>query len=433
MEKSSAEVLLLGWYEPALTALTELGARVVNVVDPRDLHKARALEPREAVRFITVPDTRSSEEVVSGLARHGLTLAAFSHVCSMRELSVVTAAVLAAAGGCASLDVPTAIAVRDKFVQKQLVRAAGVPVTPCRVVDLLTDLAADGWDRPVVVKPLAGGGSRDTHVLADPESPARLLAEAAEPPRGPWLVEDFVEGTELHVDGVVRSGRVQWFAVSRYLRNVIDIKAGVPVGSVVLDPAGHAGLYASTESLLQRSLDALGHHEGIFHLEMFERDGELTFSECAGRVGGGMIPESIEHRFGVDLRGEWARAALGLPTAPVPAGRPEVCGWMQFSAPAGRVVEIPDRETVLAQPGCVQAVVSLTKGATVPDMSAASNLKAGSAVVVGDTEEQVKARMLALSDWFARSVKTSEQTSETASEQTSEQTGAGPDQPCRTS
>ncbi|SOB81234.1 hypothetical protein [Streptomyces sp. 1331.2] len=406
MEQSSAEVLLLGWYEPALTALTELGAHVVNVLDPRDLHKARALEPSDAVRFLTVPDTRSSEEVVSGLARHGLTLSAFSHVCSMRELSVVTAAVLAAVGGCASLDVPTAIAVRDKFVQKQLVRAAGVPVTACRVVDLLTDLTVDGWDRPVVVKPLAGGGSRDTHVLADPQSLARLLAEAPEPPRGPWLVEDFVAGTELHVDGVVRAGRVQWFAVSRYLTNVIDIKAGVPVGSVVLEPAGHPGLYAATEALLQESLDALGHREGIFHLEMFERDGALTFSECAGRVGGAMIRESIRYRFGVDLPGEWARAALGLPMAPVPADRPEVCGWMQFSAPAGRVVEVPDVAAVLAQPGCVEAIVSLTKGATVPDISAASNLKAGSALVVGDTEEQVQARMLALSDWFARSVTT---------------------------
>jgi len=404
---AGVEVLLIGWYPAALDALVRLGARVVNVIDSRHRDKARAHRAHGDGTFVVVPDSRNAEDVAAGLARHDRKPGDFSLVCAMREFSLVAAALLAAAGSATGMPLRTAVALRDKFVQKQRVREAGLPVTDCRVVDRLDELRGEEFVRPLVVKPLAGGGSRDTCVLTDADAVGRLADGTHSPARGPWLVEDYVPGTELHVDGVVRDGEVRWFGIARYLQNVIDIKSGGCVGSVILDPDDHPALHAAVGKLLSGVLDALGHRDGIFHVEVFEHDGELTFSECAGRIGGGMIREMVRHRFGVDLAEEWARAVLGLPSSPPATGdRPRACGFVQLAAPVGVLRRVPDVADVLARPGCVEASVLLQEGAVVPDMTVASNVKVGKALVEGDSEEEVRARLLDLADWFSAAVVT---------------------------
>ena len=403
MSAPGADVLLLGWYAPGLDALTALGCRVVNVIAAESLPKARAHGSDAAL--VVVPDSDLAEDVVSGLARHHLALRDFTAVCTLREFPLVAAGLLADLAGAAGLGHRTAVALRDKFVQKELVRAAGLPVTPCRVVDSLSDLAGCDVALPLVVKPLAGGGTRDTHLLADAADVKRLVADGPGG-HGPWLVEDFVDGTELHLDGVVRGGVVRDLGVSRYLQNLIGIKSGGPVGSVVLEPGRHGTLHADALRLVSGVLAALGHQDGIFHIEVFEKDGELTFSECGGRVGGGMVLETTAHRFGVDLADAWARAVLGLPYVAGSGGSGRPCGWIHLPAPAGLVTRAPGKAEVLARPGCVRAVVSVAEGTRMQDVSVASNLKAGKAVVEGDTEEEVARRLKDLAAWFLSCVRT---------------------------
>ncbi|MEK8145646.1 hypothetical protein NKH18_42960 [Streptomyces sp. M10(2022)] len=52
-------------------------------------------------------------------------------------------------------------------------------------------------------------------------------------------MEEFIHGRELHLDGVVRDGKLQFFTVARYLVNVIAIRAGGATGSVLLRPEFH--------------------------------------------------------------------------------------------------------------------------------------------------------------------------------------------------
>ena len=54
--------------------------------------------------------------------------------------------------------------------------------------------------------------------------------------------------------------------------------------------------------------------------------------------------------------------------------------------------------------GAVRAVACALEGSETPDLSAASNMKAGRVVVGGSSEEQVRERLLALAGWFSDSV-----------------------------
>ena len=144
-------ILLVGWHAKAIDALTARGRDVLCAIDPREKEEAR----RHGVldRCLVVADSSDAEAVLSGLARRGLDLAGFAGVWSARELSLIAAAILAALGGCDGMAPGTAVALRDKFTQKSLVRAAGLPVTRCRIADEPADIVDRYRQGRIVIKP----------------------------------------------------------------------------------------------------------------------------------------------------------------------------------------------------------------------------------------------------------------------------------------
>ncbi|MFE2141527.1 hypothetical protein ACFXA3_07175 [Streptomyces sp. NPDC059456] len=394
-------VVVLGWKPTeVLTALTAHGARVLCVCEPADADAAGAAAGvAEAV--VVAGSVTDAAEVVAALARAEVRLPADAVVCSADEFPLVTASVAAEALGCRSWPVSRALALRDKYVQKQLVRAAGIPVAEAATVDGLDELARVPFGPPYVVKPFDGAGARQTAVVrTDADIAAASLREDAGS-RGPWLVESFVEGAELHLDGVVRDGIVQLLSVSRYLNNIMDFRTGGLVGSAVLDAAAHPQLHAAAADITTRSLHALGHRDGVFHLELFEQAGGLVFGECAGRVGGGRVDTVVRLKFGVDLHDEWARAVLGTPSAVASAEQDERSfGWVHLPAVPGRITAMPTADEIRSRPGVELVELKLAVGDTVTDVLKDSNARSGRAVVSGRDAAEVAERLVDLTQWF---------------------------------
>ncbi|WP_392672578.1 ATP-grasp domain-containing protein [Streptomyces sp. LN785] len=395
-------VVVLGWKPTeVLTALVEHGARVICVCEPADL--AAAEKAGTADRIVTAASVTDAAEVVGALAREGVSLAPGAVVCTADEFPVVTASAVGEALGCRSWPMPRALALRDKFVQKQLVRRAGIRVAQAYFVERMADLAQVPFPLPYVVKPFDEAGSRRTTVVRTAEEAARLQGGAEDP--GPWLVESFVPGGELHVDGVVRDGELQMISVSRYLNNVVDFRTGGLVGSTVLDRDTHAALHTAVTDIADRSLRALGHHDGVFHLEVFEQEEGLVFGECAGRVGGARVDTVVRLKYGVDLYDEWARAVLAIPTAVAAATRDErTFGWLHLPAVAGRVTSMPSVEEIRERPGVEIVEMKVGTGDVMADTGRDINARAGRVVVSGDSAAEVDRRLRALAVWFRDSV-----------------------------
>ena len=404
-------VLALGWHAKSVEAFERHGYRVVSAIGIKDFAQARQHSSDEDL--VVVTDAARLESVLAGLIRVGLGPDRFAAVWSLHELPIITASALAGLFDLPAIALGTAVALRDKSVQKRLARAAGLRVADCRAIRSLAELEQLPWQGPVVVKPFDDAASRDTFAVMSPEDLERILGDTG-PGRdtGPWLVEEFMEGAELHVDGVVREGQVTFLSVSRYLQNVIAIKSGGLVGSVVLDPGTHRDQYAMAREVAETSLAAFGHHDGLFHLEVFQDESGLIFSECAGRIGGGMIRDVNSYQFGVDLIDEFARAVLGLPAAQrVVPGERRACGFVQLPAPAGRIIHLPTRQDIMARPGCVEARLAVTEGAEAPDLTAGSHLMAGKAMLVAADDDELEHRMADLVAWFQQTVVTSSEES----------------------
>lgn len=403
-------VLHLGWWDNTAESLAAHDCDATFVVATAD-----ADAPGRygfTGRIVVVPDPDRVDDVVAGLLRESVDIRNFHCICSEFENGIIPAAILAAAYGRAGMPVSTAVALRDKMVQKRLVRQAGVPVADCRTITTIDELSDVDIPVPFVVKPLNGSSTNLTFVVRDwrtRRGAVDAIATAGKP--GPWLVEEFMAGSELHVDGVVRHGSVLFLVASRYLQNVIEIQTGGLVGSVTVEPVNHPRLYSQVYDLTSASLRAMGHTDGVFHLEAFEHDGQLSFSECAGRIGGGMVLETTRAKSGVDLYDEWTRSVLGRPSG-IAVDRhadPRPHGWVQLTAQPGRIVAMPSPDEVRARPGIVAVQPWLRVGDVVPDLGQASNHRVARVVMRGATEVGLAEDMRAFVRWFDSQVRVERQ------------------------
>jgi len=129
----------------------------------------------------------------------------------------------------------------------------------------------------------------------------------------PLLVEAFVPGAEVAVEGLVRGGRLIVLAV-------FD-KPDNPQGptfpeTLLVSPARLApqALSRLTEAA-QRAVAAVGLVEGPVHVECKVDDVDVWFLELAARTIGGLCSRAL-NRGGMSLEELVIRHALGLPTPP---------------------------------------------------------------------------------------------------------------------
>jgi len=140
--------------------------------------------------------------------------------------TVVAAAAIAERLGLRGLPLPVALAARDKHLQRVTLEARGVPVPGFSVHPVDADPLAFAAETrfPCVVKPLRLAASRGVIRADDPAGfvaafrrLAAILAEpdasACGPPARQVLVEEFVPGREVALEGLVMGGRLHTLAL----------------------------------------------------------------------------------------------------------------------------------------------------------------------------------------------------------------------------
>jgi hypothetical protein len=261
------------------------------------------------------------------------------------------------------------VALRDKRLMKDAVASRGVPVTRWRSLTDPRDAA--GADRirseftfPVVVKPAFGVGTMSTYRVESPDDLGAVLGTLRYEPllrSRQLIVEEFVPGRELHVDALWIGGEARFFLVSAYHETRLSIATGTGHknarldGSYIIPRAEAPCLYQAIAALHQSVNAALGITNAVTHTEFFERpDGALVFSEAAGRLGGGWIPLVLREYLGED---PWVTVARSLVTRETPAWSSPASylgGLNLRPVNSGRIVAMPDRDSVLSSP-CVRA------------------------------------------------------------------------------
>jgi formate-dependent phosphoribosylglycinamide formyltransferase (GAR transformylase) len=325
---------------------------------------------------------------------------AFAHthlvhgVVAVDDDTAVVAAAVAEELGLRGNPVAAAAAARDKHQQRRLLAAAGVAVPRFELLTTAADpeRVARGASYPCVLKPLRLSASRGVVRADTPDgfmAAFRRLKAILEQPEvarcGDWarqiLVEEFVPGPEVAVEGLVTQGALTVLAI---FDKPDPLEGPFFEETIYVTPSRLAPTaQQQVAACAQAAVSALGLQEGPIHAEVRYNDRGAWLIELAARPIGGRCSGALrfESRDGggevrdASLEEIIIRHALGMPI-PTLEREAQASGVMMIPVPGagvlrgvrgvGEAEQVPLVEEVVitAHPG--QTLVPWPEGSRYP-------------------------------------------------------------------
>jgi biotin carboxylase len=345
-----------------LQAARALGAEVVVASERR-----QALAGVMGHRALTV-NCKNPDEAADSIAR----LAArkpLDAVVAVDDEGVLVAALAGQRLGLAHNPPDAAARSRDKAAMRRALEEAGVPQPEFRMAGPDADVAglAAEVGLPCVVKPVSLSGSRGVIRADDREAAVvaakrvrAILADAGEDPEAPLLVERYIPGDEVAVEGLLRGGTLEPLAVfdkpdpleGPYFEETIYVTPSrLPpetLGAIVRMTADAAA--------------ALELVEGPIHAELRTDGGRAWVLELAARSIGGLCSRALRFGVGVTLEEVILRHALGLPIDDL-RRESAASGVMMIPSPrAGILEEVRGQDRARAVPGIAGLELTIGPG-----------------------------------------------------------------------
>ena len=208
---------------------------------------------------------------------------------------------------------------RDKDRMKTVLRAHNVPVAKSALTEspdaLRAFIGSVGF--PVIVKPQAGLGTRDTYRVTSKEDLDALFQQGVVPSsERPLQVEEFVKAREHTCETVTIRGVPVWRSGTRYLPTPLEVLENPWIQYCVLLPREEADTeWTRFEAINTSALTALfgraastAAGTALTHMEWFLRDdGSALVNEVGARPPGvGIMPlMSLGHD--TDMFRDWAK------------------------------------------------------------------------------------------------------------------------------
>lgn len=288
--------------------LAEVGVRVYGVGDQPAM---MIPEPaRSALTdYLQVPTLWEEASLVDSV-RAWVGRTTVDRVACLWEPGMVVAARLREALGVPGLSVEQTLPLRDKERMKQVLDSAGVrtPKHARALTGREVWAAAERIGFPLIVKPIAGAGSADTHRVDTAEdldsvlSTIRHVREVS--------VEEFIEGEEYTFDTICADGRIcfeniAWYRPKPLIARSVQWISPQTVNLRDLEDPQLAG----GRRMGRQVLTALGLDTGFSHMEWFLTPaGEAVFGEIGGRPPGARSVDLMNYTCDTDVYRGWAEA-----------------------------------------------------------------------------------------------------------------------------
>lgn len=330
--RTAGPVLVVGFVGVTLAAIGEFQPddSVIYVEEPDVVRKRNVREQLDGVAFVR--GLIEWEYHLDGKADE------FFHAHpDLRPVAVVPAieyatpfaARLAERYGLPGAGYGAARILRDKALLRRVSAAAGIagPVSvpvqgPADVLAFLEERSG-----PVVLKPANRQASVGTRIVRDAAEVERAWADCLVQDEGIFvpdrpmelsmLAEQYVEGPEFSVEMLVRDGVALFVNVTgkRLFPGAHPVEMAHVVPADIPDR-----LAESLGELTGRVVGAVGFRDGVVHCEWIVSDGAAYLVECAGRMPGGGILDTIQLAYPVPLLREYYAVMKGEePAGPLPA------------------------------------------------------------------------------------------------------------------
>lgn len=262
----------------------------------------------------------------------------FDAVAAVGDAPAVLAAEMAEALGIPFHPPAAARACHDKYLARQLFRAAGLPVPQFFRVALAEgpEAAARRAPYPCVLKPLGLSASRGVIRANDPQefhgafARIRKLLErsagiriASEKQNQYLQVEAYIPGREFAVEGIVTRGAPRILAI---FDKPDPLEGPFFEETIYITPTREEGpAQQLMREAVERAVRALGLFHGPFHAELRFNVSGVWMLEVAARPIGGLCSKALRFAAGMPLEELLLRHAIGedvarLPLADVASG-----------------------------------------------------------------------------------------------------------------
>ncbi|MEX2267330.1 MAG: ATP-grasp domain-containing protein [Acidimicrobiia bacterium] len=255
---------------------------------------------------------------------------------------------------------PDAVArTRDKAAMRAALQAAEVPQPRFAVFDdpdVVPDLGF-----PCVVKPAGLSASRGV-IRADDSDAARTAARRAHDivGGGTLLVEEYVPGAELALEGLLRVGQLEVLAL---FDKPDPLEGPFFEETIYVTPARiSADTSIRIERVVADAAAALGLREGPIHAEVRVDGDRVWVLEVAARSIGGLCARTLRFGAGISLEEVILRHALGRDLDGLTRESMASGVMMLPISGAGRLVAVNGREAARAVPGIVGLEITIPVG-----------------------------------------------------------------------
>lgn len=330
-----------------LAAAEQLGIEVVQALDmPRQLAEQRPVE-----LGLDYQDVATAVTTITHYAQ----TKPFDAILSVDDSGSLLAARASAALGLPHNDPAAAEAARNKYRMRQLLSQSGILSPRFRRFSTKDDVSAVAAqvEFPGVVKPLTLSGSRGVMRVDEASelitAVTRLTAILDKTGPGPhhYLVEDFIPGVEVALEGMLDNGRLTVLAL---FDKPDPLDGPFFEETIYVTPSRlpAADQTAIADCTAQAAV-ALGLRRGPVHAELRLNDDGPWLVEIAGRSIGGLCSQTLRFGPDVSLEALILRQACGLPWQFTPL--PQASGVMMIPIPeAGLLKGITGVEAAEAVP-----------------------------------------------------------------------------------
>jgi biotin carboxylase len=332
--------------------------------------EAHALSALMGTRAIELPFD-DPEAAADSIVAHDL-LSPLDAIVAVDDQGAVTAAAASKRLGLRHNPPEAVAATRDKLAMRSLLAKAETPQPAFRAVraaagnDEVARLAEE-VGLPCVVKPGTLSASQGVLRADSPEEAVaavhrvrRIAIAAGVDPEAPLLVERFIPGAEIALEGLLRDGALEVLAV---------FDKPDPLDG----PAFEETIYVTPSRLEQRDMRAvldtarkatraLGLEDGPVHAELRVVGGKAWVIEVAARTIGGLCSRALTFSTGRTLEQLVLSHAIGLPSAPLRREQ-RASGVLMIPIPsAGTLIGVEGTERALAVPGVTELQVTIAPG-----------------------------------------------------------------------
>ena len=342
-----------------VVAAARLGVDVVVGSEHR-----QALSGSMGDRAVVVPLTDFDAAVSAIVALHRRS--PLDAVLAVDDQGVVIASAAAMCLGFRHNPPDAVAATRDKAIMRERLGTASLPQPAYRIVSPGANVASAAVEIgfPCVVKPASRSGSQgvirvDDAIQAEAAG-GRIGAITANCPE-PLLVESFVPGDEVAVEGLLTGGRLEVLAV---FDKPDPLDGPFFEETIYVTPSRQPPvILTEIESIAARAATALGLREGPVHAELrIDPGGAVIILELAARSIGGLCARALRFGAGVSLEEVIIRHALGMRLDGL-SRESQASGVMMLPIRSAGVLDhVSGQERALAIEGVVGLEITIPSG-----------------------------------------------------------------------